>query len=91
MEATEFAELLRDVLLSDIANGEVNPFNCIFIAVQSARQQSTFNKCFQEWLAKNVVPDKEENASPSTSSAELRSGREMMGLAEGQLPRKKQK
>ena len=48
METTKFAELLRNVRLSDIARGDANHFNCIFIAVQSETQQAIFNDCFQK-------------------------------------------
>jgi len=38
MDPTEFAELLKDVLLEDLVQNPTHQFSCIFIAVQSFQQ-----------------------------------------------------
>jgi hypothetical protein len=38
MDAAEFAELLRDVLLDDVVQNPTEQFHCMFVAVQSLQQ-----------------------------------------------------
>jgi hypothetical protein len=62
MEPTEFAKLLHDVLLSDIAQSDTNHFTCILVAVQSTQQQVVFEERFKKWLAKNDMPSEAKEA-----------------------------
>ena len=70
MDSTEFAELLKDVLLEDLVQNPANQFSCIFIAVQSFQQCEIYNRCFDRWSAKNEAPAAAQEAFPEALGAE---------------------
>ena len=69
MDSTEFAELLKDVLLEDLVQNPADQFSCIFIAVQSPQQCEVYNRCFDKWLEKNDVPVATQEASQEVPGA----------------------
>jgi len=46
--ATEFAELLKEVLLEDLKQNPAEQFQCVCIAVQSRQQCEIYNRCFEK-------------------------------------------
>ena len=69
LDAAEFAELLKDVLLDDMVQHPAEQFRCIFVAVQSLQQCETYNRCFEKWSTKNNASATAQVASTEMPAA----------------------